>query len=232
MAITTDYSIPQPQANTYYLNDNNLLVEDKTNELAQVIFSGHIQIEERKFPLYNIIIKGKFLITQATDANLDEIKEPTFSLADSKKIIISLENKNKLVRIHEEDHSGEHDYYVDLIYPLKNKAYRVCPYKPSLLTEVEARSKIEKVKLDHLVIAFKVHNRHGVAVLGFDKEEKSRFYWASPQDESIQEIDYLPLENLRNGEQIFRSTNQAVTFKYLLASKQCWLNREEAISFE
>lgn len=218
--------IPSPlQINTYHL-EGRVTICDKTNGVAQAVFSAK-WTDHYQQSAYKVLINGKKLIFPICST---PSSGPGFIFVGSRKI--TFKKEDEFIKITEVDAKNKTVCYVDPRKDVEGKAYDVYSHKPMEISVEDAEKKIQNLKINfpHFKGDMVIYNRHGVAVFGWDKnDEKYALYWASPSEENVHPIKCSSCDRYRDGgSSIAKSKDGNVNFRYIFG-KGCYLNAEPAI---
>lgn len=203
-----------------YKFEGGVTILDKTNDIAKVVFLSNE-------PTYGILINDKNLIVPTSNLETNIINLIFFN-----SIKITFEKENDFIKITEMDVDSETEFYVDLRKPIVKKFYFAYFYMPIEISLENAKLKIQDLKSDfpNFEGDMAAYNRHGVAVFGWDKIDKSyALYWARPHQEKVERIKCFFCDRYSDGgTSIGRAENDDVDFRYIFKDRQYYLNRELA----
>ncbi len=218
-------SIAQVQVKEYTL-DNGVVICDRVNGIAKVVFS-QLWTDKYKRPSYLVSINGKML-TRPTISTPSENARVIFCGS----IKFTFAQKNEFIEITEVDETSQPVMYIDPRNAVNGIAYDAYSYIPTAITEEEARKKLEKMNTDYpdFKSDITVYNRHGVAVFGYDsKKQDYALCWANPHEEKVKIMECFECGRLRDGGTSFaKSTDQTVNFRYNITNGMSYLNAEIA----
>ncbi|NGX55613.1 MAG: hypothetical protein KR126chlam2_01251 [Chlamydiae bacterium] len=211
-------TIPSSTLPKYY-KIKDISVSDFTNLKAIVCFDQHNGEESTMF----VLVNAKKLIYPISTCDPNDA-EPYkyFSLSSGVRQITTRFIDDTTVTIEVQNGESSFTLYVDTqrIIGGKNKSFHeVCNYQPQNLKKKGALAKIADLEKDfpHFHPYFGAYNRHGVALLGWDKSaEQLALCWASPAEDYVHMLEYSkikrPEDSTGEGEYLAKSKDGFVLF--------------------